>query len=381
MFPDVYPFLGAMEKIADISMIIPKPKSKMKHIIEDLEQKGYPIRHVKRDSIMNITESIKPIGPTVLVDVGGYYPDAIPELKKNLKRNFCGVIEGTENGYKKYLAVSPDFPFYTTARSFLKEYEDRRVGRNIADATESVLTPLGVNLPELKNGTIGYGKIGRSYSEWMRRKGVDVVVSEINEDRLKMAEEAGFTITDTETLLAERDLICVANGDRSITADQFTKVKKGGYVVSVTSNDDAFGKSKSWLDNQEESGYIKVQHPKSKYVTLYNNQDTGHDFHLITDGNPVNLVLQMPVGESILLIQAEWLVAAHRLLTNQPQIVKYENDYETRKEILDVWTEIVGKKVLEEHEEDESTGKNEKRHDDRGGSGESESNIIFQVGL
>jgi adenosylhomocysteinase len=379
MFPDAYPFLGAMEKVVDIGMIIAKPNSKMRDIVEGLEQKGYPIMHLKRDSIGNIADSILTNKKTVFADHGGYFPSTIRELQQALGDNFVGALEHTENGYKRFLSLSPDFPFYSVARSSLKEYEDRRVGRSIADATGLVLESLGVNIKELKNGTIGYGKLGRAYSKSMRKKGVDVVISELKKDRAEVAEKEEFKTIDTDVILTESDLICVANGDKAITGKQFASLKKGAYVASVTSHDDAF--DRSWLDSPE-SGYKKTQHPNSEYVTLYNNPETGHYFHLIADGNPINLVHKITVGERILLGHAESLVAIHRLLTNQAQIGECNIDDETRNLIRDTWIEAFGEEALKEDYEETSEENDERDGIETLASSEwdkSKGHIIFQA--
>src|SRR5260221_2426072 len=98
----------------------------------------------------------------------------------------------------------------------------------------------------------------------MREKGGSVNVCDINNDLLSRAASAILVTRDKASVLAESDIICVANGNKSIKGREFAQVKQGAWIVSVTSADDAL--DTRWLDDKN-NPYKKETVQGSDYVT------------------------------------------------------------------------------------------------------------------
>lgn len=326
ILPDAIPFTQALSKVANINSIIPKPKSINKSAIERLDYSK--ILHIDRKDTESIMGKVRE--QTVFLDIGGYFSGIANELGEKIGDKFCGIVEDTENGLQKYEKLGLNFPFISVARSPLKENEDTMVGQAIAYSAEGLLRQHSVLVNGLSVGIIGFGKIGRSVAHNMRQKQGTVSVHDVDNIRLTHAVSSGFEAFNKEKILAESDVICLATGNISLSSDEYSKLKNGCWVFSVTSSDDEL--DKQWL----EQNYTKEQ--ISRYATMYSNGP--HHFYLLNEGNAINFIHGTTVGDFILLVHAELLVAAHKLLTKQQPIDQHELDKETRDKICKTWLSI-----------------------------------------
>jgi adenosylhomocysteinase len=327
ILPDAIPFLYALEKTATVPFVIPKPKS----INTDVESSlDVEIKHLTRSEVdkSNFYEEI-PKQKTVFIDIGGYFSNSTSEISNILGNIFCGVVEDTENGLQKYLAKDIKFPLISVARSPLKENEDYMVGRAIGYSIERMLREHNILLNGLKFGVIGYGKIGRSVAKTAKDNQSFVFVNDIDSVRLTHAYSHGFNAKDKDELIASSDVLCVATGKVSLTATDFQKIKNGCWVFSVTSSDDSI--DVVWL----ELNYNKTK--ISEHVYKYSKDE--NYFYLVNGGNTINFIHGTTVGDFILLVQAELLLSANRLLDSAHKPGIQELGGEERKMICDLWLE------------------------------------------
>jgi adenosylhomocysteinase len=133
------------------------------------------------------TESLELLGHHVgkdrfiVLDIGGYFAAIASAMKARFGSRMIGIVEDTENGYQKYMAAFPrvpDFPLVSSARSPLKKPEDSLIGLSIVFSTEAKLCTRNMILLNKTALVLGYGKIGCSIAESLRRRDVDVYVSE-----------------------------------------------------------------------------------------------------------------------------------------------------------------------------------------------------------
>ena len=327
VLPDAIPFTEALTKIANIQLIIPKPKSINRDVIGQLDQRLITPLH--RENIEDIFDKIK--DKTVFLDIGGYFSRIVPKLKEKLGDKFCGIVEDTENGLQKYEESGIDFPFISVARSPLKENEDVMVGQAISYSAEGLLRQHSILVNGLNIGVIGFGKIGRSVAMNMRQKQAVVSITDINNARLTHAVSSGFEVSDRGGLLQESDVICLATGKTSLAGEDYTKLKNGCWIFSVTSSDAEL--DLQWL----KQNYVAEQ--ISQYATKYSRGS--HYFYLLNEGNAINFIHGTTVGDFILLVHAELLVSAHRLMTGQQPNGQHELNKETRDKICKVWLSAV----------------------------------------
>lgn len=327
VLPDAIPFTEALAKIARIQSVIPKPKSINRDVIGQLDQKL--ITPLNRENIEDILDKIK--GKTVFLDIGGYFSPIVPKLKERLGDTFCGIVEDTENGFQKYEENGIDFPFISVARSPLKENEDVMVGQAISYSAEKLLRQHCILVNGLNVGVIGFGKIGRSVAMNMRQKQAAVSINDINNVRLTHAVSSGFEVSGRKELLENSDVICLATGKISLAGEDYTRLKNGCWIFSVTSSDDEL--DLEWLKQNYTAEKI------SQYATRYTKDS--HYFYLLNDGNAINFIHGTTVGDFILLVHAELLVSAHRLLTGQQPDGQHELDKETWDNICKIWLSVV----------------------------------------
>ncbi len=323
ILPDAIPFTHALQKIATIRSIIPKPKSINLGTFETLRE--LPFIHLTRQNIRNIIGTLQ--RKTVFLDIGGYFSSITQEIYQATGDNFSGIVEDTENGMQKYESKGIDFPFISVARSPLKENEDTMVGQAIAYSTEAILRQHGIVMNGLRVGVIGYGKVGRSVARNIEQKQGKVSIYDTDHIRLTHAVSSGFNVIDRQTILRESDIVCLATGNKSLSKENYSELKSGSWLFSVTSSDDEL--DKEWLEEHYKREQV------SRYVAKYSRGK--HYFYLLNDGNAINFIHGTTVGDFILLVHAEILVAAYRLMTHQAKIGEYEIDTITRDKICEIW--------------------------------------------
>lgn len=337
---DAIPFLESLNSLFYVDTVFAKPKSINQKVFEDLSKK-YNIVIADRDNIDDISYVSRFIKPErdgfIIIDIGGYFSKVSKKLKDTYGKAFLGCIEDTENGLLKYVSQKIDCPFYQVARSPLKINEDYLVGQAISFSAESIFRNEGVLFNGQRIGIIGFGKIGSGVANAFRSRQAIVLVNDIDPIKITHAYSQGFIPQEKNSLLRSADIICLATGHKSLSYDDFSNVKSGSYVFTVTSSDDEI--DVSWLKDKYTS------EPISPYITQYKRGK--HYFYLLNKGNAINFIHGTTVSSFILLVQAEIVACALFLATGKSADDSYSLPHTTRQIIADFWLKIFTSKYIQ----------------------------------
>jgi len=310
MLPDVFEHLSAIQNVADVVAIIPKPKSIVADVLEKVRTK-FHILNITREQVHNIETVLSVFdgsdGRFVIFDIGGWFAPVVNQVAERLPGKILGVIEDTENGHQKYEAVAHlNVPVISVARSPLKENEDFLVGQSVLFSADSVIRDCGRLIQYLNCSVLGYGKIGRSIAHHLLLRGVKPSVFDTDPIRRIAAYNHLCNIPPREAIIRSSDVIFCATGSQSINIQDFRCLKNGCYIFSVTSSDDEFDFSYLEGEYQREQVAIYVD----RYFSFSNH------FYLVNSGNAVNFIHKAVLGDFIHLVRAEMLIA-YKALTEQ----------------------------------------------------------------
>ncbi|MDX3434379.1 MULTISPECIES: adenosylhomocysteinase [unclassified Streptomyces] len=304
-------FVRAVAAMTRLTAVLPKPKSvhpaaqretERTVVVDTLTRELF----TDPDTALDYFESRAAGEPVSLLDVGGYFAPALTDIHSRFTGRLTGVVEDTENGHRRYEALDKlPCPVISVARSPLKDPEDYLVGQSVVFSTEAVMRGRGDILHGRPALVIGFGKLGSSIARLLHAKGVQVTVFDINPVRRTQALSQGFTVArDRETALTGAGLVLCATGAVSLRGEDFSHLRNGAYVATVTSSEDEL--DLAGLPD------VYTRTLVGDHVTRY--QTTGHYFYLANGGNAVNFIHGASVGPFIFLIQAE-ILAAIRMLT------------------------------------------------------------------
>ncbi len=320
LVPGTEVFLDSLAKIVRIAAVIPKASSIHQETLVDVSRK-YPVVNFSRKDCSNaalitakIEEVVQPHEKLIILDMGGYFAKSLSYIQKNMTAKLIGVVEDTENGHKRYeqIAVLP-CPVLSVARSPLKDPEDFLVGHAIVFSAEALIRQSGVVMVNKRALVIGYGKIGRSIADALSKKCVKTMVYDHDPIRQVQAFSHGFDLKNREDALRTVDVVVCATGNQGLRENDFSLLKNGCFVISVTSADDELDIAYLVSHYQKENEY--------KYMPKYYNSDS-HYFYLLNDGNAVNFVHHGVVGPYIYLIQSEILKSVQVLVHREfPQAI------------------------------------------------------------
>ncbi|WP_433889773.1 NAD(P)-binding domain-containing protein [Streptomyces sp. CA-111067] len=310
LLPERPAFVRAVGTVSKLRAVLPKPKSVDMGARREVER-STPCDELSRDMFANpdaataYLETRAPGEPVVLVDVGGYFAPSLQELSDRFSGRLLGVVEDTENGHKRYAELgSLPCPVLSVARSPLKDPEDFLVGQSVVFSTEALLRGRGDILHGRPALVIGFGKLGSSIARLLHAKGINVTVYDIDPVRRAQALSQGFGVArDRDQAIGAAGLVLCSTGAFALRGEDFTLLKNGAYVATVTSSEDEL--ELSGLPD----GYTRAN--SGEHITRY--QTTGHYFYLMNHGNAVNFLHGASVGPFIFLVQGE-ILASVRLL-------------------------------------------------------------------
>lgn len=350
LLTDRHYFLNAVNKIAKIKSIIPKPKSIIPNVYNWIKHQ-YQVDKLSREDVSSVN-NFRPYfdsvtnekSRVVFLDIGGYFSKISNELKEIYRDRIIGVVEDTENGTQKYEAVGDyNLPVISVARSPLKKPEDFLVGQSIVFSVEALLRDQGDIIQGRTACVIGYGKIGRSIANLLISRHVRVVVHDINLVTTVEAMSHGFTVAPTlKKALKGAGLIFCATGNISLKEEDYPLLENGAYIATVTSSEDELD-----IDGLKKSySYCHV----SNLVTRYTNKS--HEFYLLNRGQAVNFIHGAAVGPFIYLIQGEILASISVLLNNRAKNEIFENGQILREVIADIWLKNFAPFYKKKHKDD-----------------------------
>lgn len=219
-------------------------------------------------------------------------------------------------------------PVVSVARSPLKDPEDFLVGQSVVFSTEALMRERGDILHGRPALVIGFGKLGSSIARLLHAKGVQVTVHDIDPIRRTQALSQGFTVArDRDNALHSAGLVLCATGAISLRSEDFSTLRNGAYVATVTSSEDE-------LDLASLPG-VYDRSRDTEHITRY--QTTGHYFYLLNGGNAVNFLHGASVGPFIFLVQAEILAAIRMLARADLPAGVHEVPAADRTLIADTW--------------------------------------------
>lgn len=333
LLPERPSFVRAVAATSHLRAVLPKPKSiapPAQREIETIAQCDPLTREMfaDPDQAVEYLESRAGGEPVVLLDVGGYFAPTLGALRDRFSGTILGVVEDTENGHKRYADLDKPCPVVSVARSPLKDPEDFLVGQSVVFSTEALMRSRGDILHGRPALVIGFGKLGSSIARLLHAKGVQVTVYDIDPIRRTQALSQGFTVArDRDTALHNAGLVLCATGAVSLRSEDFSALRNGAYVATVTSSEDEL----------DLAGLPAVYQRTrdGEHVTRY--QTTGHYFYLLNGGNAVNFLHGASVGPFIFLVQAEILAAIRMLTRGDLSGGMHEVSAADRAVIADTW--------------------------------------------
>jgi adenosylhomocysteinase len=334
LLPERPSFVRAVNAASTLKAVLPKPKSiapAARREVETIAQCDDLSRELFSDADKTVEyfESRAAGERLVLLDVGGYFAPTLTALQERFSGTILGVIEDTENGHKRYAELEKTpCPVVSVARSPLKDPEDFLVGQSVVFSTEALMRGRGDILHGRPALVIGFGKLGSSIARLLHAKGVQVTVYDIDPIRRTQALSQGFTVArDRDRALRNAGLVLCATGALSLRAEDFSTLRNGAYVATVTSSEDE-------LDLAALPAVYQCN-ADGAHITRY--QTTGHYFYLLNGGNAVNFLHGASVGPFIFLVQAEILAAIRMLTRGDLDHGMHEVSAADRAVIADTW--------------------------------------------
>ncbi|MFI0722853.1 adenosylhomocysteinase [Streptomyces sp. NPDC021224] len=334
LLPERPSFVRAVAAASKLRAVLPKPKSVSPAAKREVERIA-PCDPLSREAFIDPDQAVEYIETraagerVVLLDVGGYFAPTLRALAERFSGTLLGVVEDTENGHKRYAELDKlPCPVVSVARSPLKDPEDYLVGQSVVFSTEALMRERGDILHGRPALVIGFGKLGSSIARLLHAKGVQVTVHDIDPIRRTQALSQGFAVArDRDRALRDAGLVLCATGALSLRAEDFSSLRNGAYVATVTSSEDELD-----LD-----GLPSVYQRSRDTDHVTRCQTTGHYFYLLNGGNAVNFLHGASVGPFIFLVQAEILAALHTLSRNSLAPGMHELPAADRAVIADAW--------------------------------------------
>lgn len=334
LLPERPSFVRGVAAASTLRAVLPKPKSISPSAKREVETLAHcdPLSRdlfADADRALEYFENRARGERLVLLDVGGYFAPTLNALWDRFSGTILGVIEDTENGHKRYAELDKlPCPVVSVARSPLKDPEDFLVGQSVVFSTEALMRGRGDILHGRPALVIGFGKLGSSIARLLHAKGVQVTVYDIDPIRRTQALSQGFTVArDRDKAIHSAGLVLCATGSISLRSEDFSTLRNGAYVATVTSSEDEL-----------DLATLPAVYDRSRdteHVTRY--QTTGHYFYLLNGGNAVNFLHGASVGPFIFLVQAEILAAIRMLARGDLAAGMHEVSAADRAVIADTW--------------------------------------------
>jgi S-adenosylhomocysteine hydrolase/8-oxo-dGTP pyrophosphatase MutT (NUDIX family) len=327
--PDTIHYLRALERLTNVTALIPKPRSIVPQV-ETLLASEFNVIHIERSSgkekLSNLLEQIH--NPTILMDIGGYFAD-LPALSSDRCPNaLIGIIEDTENGHRRYLARTDiRVPVVSVARSPLKDNEDFLVGQSVVFSADAILRDNGYLFQYMRIGVLGFGKIGRSIVQHTLQRNARVMLYDIDPVRTVSAYNLGADTPNRSTFLKQAEVIFSATGNHSLSILDFRSLKNGCFIFSITSSDDEIDLTFLYAEYSKEEIAPNVV----KFSSFHNF------FYLVNGGNAVNFLHKAVLGDFIQIVRGEMLFSLQTLTKTTLPPGLHQNDDITRAAVASIW--------------------------------------------
>lgn len=304
-----------------IDTIIGKNYSTDPNVMAELQQMGYsPLEYhdLTEKEYQKILEKSLRLAKdnqqqVVVLDIGGFFSQAVCHVSPKLLPFLAGVIEDTMYGLHKYEAVKTNLPVpvFEVVTSPLKQFECRFVGRAITSALEEIIQNEGYGMVGGRVLVIGFGAISSSVARSLRGRWMVPTVLDINHISALHAYAEGFPILLDRLDLSAFDLIISATGTTVLSVEEMRHLKDGVILASGSSQDIEF----DIVGLARESSTMSQRGPELKEYLL-----NGKRIVLVRDGTPVNFRQKSVPAEIIDLLFAEMIVDIRQLIQSEVTI-------------------------------------------------------------
>lgn len=344
MVPNTVHFVPAVNTVAAVKLVLPKPKSAGRSEADRLRSllPHTSFQTLRRDWASDANQVVAALDnafgerQVVLVDIGGYFAPSADAIAERMGDRLLGIMEGTENGVQKYELTMPrSVPLVTVARSPLKLPEDYLVGSSVVFSIEAVLREQAQILQTRTACVVGYGRVGRGVASVLRGRGISTTIFDIDPIATAEAVAQGFQAYRLlDRALAGASLVVCATGQRALDSRGFASLRTGAVVATVTSGDDELDLSALHV------GYERST--VASNITRYDEHASGRFFWLINDGDAANFLHGAVIGPAIQLIEGEKLAAISRIASGAiagAATEPIELDMNDRRKVASIWNE------------------------------------------
>ncbi len=260
------------------------------------------------DFLLKLLEEFPDNASIIIVEIGGYFASLMSNIPVVLQGRIKGVVEDTEAGHRRYLAVNKALKcgVISVARSPLKEPEDSLVGASCIFSVERIMRDLGTIFDAKSCTVLGYGKIGRSLAKHVRDRGLPVAVYDTNPVSRICAISDGFFVPDRDSSISRADIIFGATGNLSLSGSDVNLMRDGTFLVSCSSKTQEFDLTSLRAMSKKSTSSVDLERLDYDSKRLY----------ITYAGQPINFRDGAVIGPVLYLIQAE-IISAVSMIINQ----------------------------------------------------------------
>ena len=213
--------------------------------------------------------------------------------------------------------LRPAIPIVDINAGLLKERIENyhAVGQGVVEALARLI---GRSMTGSCALVVGYGAVGSGVAHYLRRDGLNTTVSEGDPVRRLIAHYDGFATVDwldrLSGRLADFDLIVTATGKKGLLGgDHWVRMKDGAVVANV-------GHWREELDLEAleklSKGRVRLNENLERFVLPDSGAISERKIYVLTDGDPVNVVLLTGSPEPTLIHLSTELLALGFLSQN-----------------------------------------------------------------
>lgn len=298
-FENVIPLVQAIADTGNLRSMIVKNSTGSLHpkVVDRLREGGISVSTASKADFLGparenpvIAELLTGDQPLLIMDHGGYfaYGDNL-EVLMTRPGGLLGVVEYTLNGEERYERLPGlGIPVMSVAQSRVKGAGDIAVAEAIILEAESYLSRGGVGLfdKRIGSGVVGQGRLGAAIAEGLIRRGARRVWVD-DFDPVKRASQRLVEVAETRALISHCDVVFLATGNRSVTADDLAYARDDTVIFTVTSPDDELD-----LGGLLDAGHIQAVPTSPRDTVSYVVTATGCRIHLPFGGEAPNMVSQ-----------------------------------------------------------------------------------------
>lgn len=332
LLPTALAYVRALARVFDVT-VVAIPYSAVPAAVRALQLGGISVvvpREVEDVApvTLEIVARQAEAGPVVVQEIGGYL--AAHGAVLSAMPNLLGIVEDTINGHWRYHThhESLRFPVLSIARSPIKGIEDSLVGDAIVFSVERLLRHSFFRVLKGADAlVIGFGSIGSSCADALRRRGARTAVFDTDPVKLMQATVQGYVTGERNLLLGRADVIIGATGRCSIDVDAARQIRNGAVVASGSSRQvevDIAGMN---------SAFSRVR--LSSSVDMYRHER--RQFYLLAQGCPVNFRDCSVLGQILDGIYSELFLCIREIACGRVDVGLHQTTSPLHNEVAQAW--------------------------------------------